>query len=326
MDQIAIDEFTPEIREQIKTRLGVSKLEDLGGFESFIFRVPRGQRKLILRATHTIHRSLDEIEGELEWIQFLKERGASVCGVELIEGDNRCLSIGPYTLSLLEEVKGRTIEEADWTPELFESWGRQIGLFHQLATGFEPSRSSRKRFEWDEDENQNFADRIPSDQGLILEICNEAMNKLRALPRSADLYGLIHGDAHPGNFYFDEGKPIFFDFDDCGYQWFAYDVATVLFSAIYQPWIPDDRIRHQKEAEKFLPAFLKGYEREFPVPEFVLENMPLFLKLRELSLYAVINKFVDLDKMGSDSFGVKFIKGRRERIENGVPYLFDSFI
>lgn len=130
----------------------------------------------------------------------------------------------------------------------------------------------------------------------------------------------IHCDLHVGNFFLDRGKITFFDFDDCCYQWFAYDIATVLFYAVLEPWVPNERSAQEEEAKRFLPAFLKGYQREFPLPDFVLEQLPLFLKLRELSLYALIHRFLDVENL-TDCFTIKFMEARRERIENEDPVL-----
>ena len=53
---------------------------------------------------------------------------------------------------------------------------------------------------------------------------------LDSLPKDDDCYGLIHADIHQGNFFVDENDNItIFDFDDCHYHWFAYDLAVPLF-------------------------------------------------------------------------------------------------
>ena len=46
-------------------------------------------------------------------------------------------------------------------------------------------------------------------------------------PKIADSYGLIHNDFNDGNFTvdYDNGDITVFDFDDCCYFWFMYDLA-----------------------------------------------------------------------------------------------------
>ena len=70
----------------------------------------------------------------------------------------------------------------------------------------------------------------------------------------------------------------------------------------------------------FLPEFLKGYASEFEVSDFLLEVLPLFLKLREFSLYAVIHSHMDVNNL-TDWYPIKFMAGRQERLERDLPYL-----
>ena len=60
----------------------------------------------------------------------------------------------------------------------------------------------------------------------------------------------------------------------------------------------------------------------------MVEAWPLFLKVREIGLYGVIlSHEIDVDS-GLDDYPTNFMRGRRERIEAGEPYLdldFASF-
>ena len=49
-----------------------------------------------------------------------------------------------------------------------------------------------------------------------------------------------------------------------------------------------------------------------------LEEIPAFLKLRELELYAVINRSFDLDDL--DPWTASFMNGRKARLEGDAPY------
>jgi len=52
--------------------------------------------------------------------------------------------------------------------------------------------------------------------------------------------------------------------------------------------------------------------------------VPWFLKLREIDLYAVIHRSFDVDHL-TDSWVSRFMEGRRDRIEQGVPYVEYDF-
>lgn len=55
----------------------------------------------------------------------------------------------------------------------------------------------------------------------------DQLDGLHALPKDADSYGLIHNDFNDGNFTvdYDNDNITAFDFDDCCYFWFMYDIA-----------------------------------------------------------------------------------------------------
>jgi Ser/Thr protein kinase RdoA (MazF antagonist) len=144
------------------------------------------------------------------------------------------------------------------------------------------------------------------------------------LSESAETYGLIHSDAHPGNFVHQEGRLTFFDFDDCLYTWFGYDVATILFTAALRPWVSDDEPARVKAVSEFLPVFLDCYCQESPVEHLMLDQMQLFLKLREFSLYAVIYAHMD-PKTAGDWYINKFMDKRKQRLEDRAPFLDMDF-
>src|SRR5690606_38225075 len=141
----------------------------------------------------------------------------------------------------------------------------------------------------------------------------------RALPRDEQSYGLIHFDPHGGNLHVDDDLNItFFDFDDCGYAHYIYDVALTLFYSVMGAEEPAAYTR------TFLSHFWRGYRREYDLPSSWLATLPLFLKLREIDLYAVIHRSFDVDSI-DDPWVSRFMSGRKERIEAGVPYLDFDF-
>lgn len=323
MQQIAIDAFSSELRQQFLDRLGLSgkKVRDLGGFESFVFVVDNK----ILRITHHSHRLPDQIAAELEFIKHLAENGAGVClPCTLLNGELLC-TVGSFTACMFDRAKGRLLTKGDWTPSVIKEWGRCVGGFHQLARSFHPVH---KRTDWRDDENQDFAGRIPADQPAIIEISKQILIDLETLPVNSEIYGLIHGDAHAGNFFLDHGRLTFFDFDDAIYIWFVYDIATILFGAVLAQHVGASRRSQEAQALRFLPPFLEGYNEVAPVDRFVVREMDRFLKLRELSLYAVIHDHMDVTSL-TDWYPAKFMKGREQRIVNEEPFLdldFEKFI
>jgi len=157
---------------------------------------------------------------------------------------------------------------------------------------------------------------IPTAELIVRARFQEVFAHLRRLPRDATSYGLVHFDAHTGNMFVDtDGRITLFDFDDCAYSWYANDVAIVLFYAVCSAADPVAFTR------RFLPRFLASYRRELDLDPAWLREIPWFLKLREIDLYAVIHRSFDVDRLGPDSWDGRYMAGRRQRIEHGVPYL-----
>jgi len=111
------------------------------------------------------------------------------------------------------------------------------------------------------------------------------------------------------------GNITLFDFDDCVYGWFIYDIAMALFYAA-----PFDSSESPNFAREFMPHFMRGYRRENQLDNAWLQELPYFLKLREIELYAIIHRSFDVSHL-DDPWVESYMKGRKERIENDVPFI-----
>lgn len=318
MEQAAIEAFTPSVREAVFRSRGIdaSNVVDLGGFESFVFHNP--VRDTIVRVTHRSHREREQLLAEVEWIADLFSRGAAVSKPVPAADGNWVEAVDDFFVCEFHRAPGRLITEADWNDALLSAWGESIGRFHRLASDFSPVH---RRIDWTADENFAVAGRVPADQPRIHEAMAAALSTMRSLPVDAAGFGLIHCDAHAGNFFIDDGRLTFFDFDDACYCWYGYDITTVLFGAVRQSWMAHEPAAETAEAARFLPPFLEGYAREYDPAHLMVEAWPLFLKVREIGLYGVIlSHEIDVDS-GLDDYPTNFMRGRRERIEAGEPYL-----
>ena len=74
----------------------------------------------------------------------------------------------------------------------------------------------------------------------------------------------------------------------------------------------------------FFPLFWKGYSKEFQLEKRWLSEMPYFFKLREIDLYAVIERDTNWRTDGN-AWLSNYMEGRRERILNELPYVDVDF-
>ncbi len=316
MENEVINAYTTSVREEVFGTIGVKFADvlDLQGFENFVYGI--GDR--VIRVTHDSHRTVEQLLGELEFLRYLHAGGGAVSKPVLFPGDVELVTVGDFHVCQFERAAGlgATMDQP-YSREVIRQWGKSIGVFHRLTRGFKPAHP---RQSWIDDENHQFEKRIPADQPKVLARSSELMLRLSRLEDSSDVYGLIHSDAHAGNYVNDQGALTFFDFDDCLYAWFGYDVATILLGVAIQPWVDDGQAARSAVILNFLPVFMEGYSEENESGCLMWHHMHDFLTLRELSLYAVIHAHMDPDDL-DEGMPLKFMRGRRERIEQAQPYV-----
>ena len=228
-----------------------------------------------------------------------------------------------YTVTAFEKAEGTLAEDippGEWTDDLFRSIGAAVGRFHRISAEYTPSSPALTRPHWyDSYEIREALRLMPSPDDPVHEKITRLLDELHQLPISPDDYGLIHDDLHFANFLIlPDGQLAIIDFDDCGYGWFAIDVAMALFDVLvlYNPTNEADK---QHFALQFMGNYLSGYRQENDLPPFWLSQVPHFLKLKELCIYAdlVANQVSGTPGSWVD----RFMRGRAERVADDIPYV-----
>jgi Ser/Thr protein kinase RdoA (MazF antagonist) len=318
--------FTDGAKKEALRRYGIATGDCtlLDGFESFIFNVSKEGVECVLRIGHDARRSRDMVRGESEFLSYLAGSGLSVPRVmpsnrgllseSIPAGDG-----SRFVTTLFEKAAGHPPSKEEWNPALFQEMGRFLGRLHRLSTGFQPSQPRYRRFDLtqDCDEMGEIGRRcLPTGDEKILNEFEEVARDICALPRAADAYGLVHGDFHRGNFFIsDRGRITLFDFDDCLYAWFVYDIAMALFYAVPHDCTSEKDL---EKADTFLRNLWGGYRGEHALAPAWMAHVPLFLRLREIDLYFVIHRSMDLDAL--DPWCASFMNNRREKILARRPY------
>ena len=244
--------------------------------------------------SHSLRRTPELIAGEIDWINYLAKGGANVAKAILSKDGNLVEAMDDghgdqFLATAFIKAPGDPYWEAELPPDFAEHYGQVIGRIHALTKGYSPTDSAWRRLEWDAPGNLEIADWLPTSEAAILHKFQALKPYFDTLPKDQDSYGLIHQDAHGANFFVHEGQITLFDFDDCVYGWFIYDIAMVFFYELM--W----RVENQEVVEKFTSAFLTGYHRENALNSRWLAAIPYFLKLREIDLYAVIHRSFDVE-------------------------------
>ena len=330
-------------------RYGIAEdqIRPLDAFESFIYEFERGATGCILRIGHSLRKSESLIRGEVDWINYLADGGVSVARALRSSGGKFVEAIddgesGQFLVTAFARAPGRPPWEAGWTPARFEEYGALLAKMHALAVTYQPVAEWR-RPEWDDTSMDFIKLYLPASEISAHRSHRVLLKHIHALPKDRNCYGLIHQDAHQNNFFMDsDGTLTLFDFDDCAYSWYVNDVAIVLFYISMDA----EELGFPSAAafsQEFMTHFLRGYRREYALDARWLREIPHFLKLRELELYAVVHRdfeIHDIDHWRIEDFMrirgfdasksghmwiANFMRHRKTSIEQDLPFIDFEF-
>lgn len=301
-----------------------------GGHFSHVYGFTKDGKDYVLRITPP-HDEVDiqALRAILEWMHYLATHGASVPRpivsrhnqlIESVKSDGKS-----YLIVVFEKARGILSEElscTQWNDELYQNLGRTVGKMHALAKRYIPAHNSFRRPEWNSIGNCfNTQHNLDASRVVMRAQRKSTLKYIRTLPKDVDSYGLIHADLHFANFFVDlESKTItIFDFDDCVYGWYVMDIAMLLFDVLVL-YSDSDK---EEFAIKFMKNLLTGYLAHNNITAFWMNQLPFFLKLLEIEIYAMVFKSYDLNDY--DSWIGKFMPHRKQRIEADIPYVNIDF-
>lgn len=299
-----IDEmFTHERLVEAAKRFGANAENAIkrGDFENYVYEVLKDGKAYMLRLTHTSHRSKEQVIAELEWVNDLHARGLNVSLNHVSDSgtlvEEMLLENGSFLICLFDKAPGRSAYEMrkEFTDEHVEAWGELTARFHEAASQYEMKNGSRPH--WYEDdliEIEKWID--PVKDASIVELNRRVVDTIRSYSTSKDVYGIIHSDIHQGNFFIDGSELNVFDFDDTMFFHYIHDISIPVYYTIWMSYRNEPLEIRSEKASTFLKVFLKGYTRVRAIENEWLERLPLYLTLRDLTLYAVFHKKIDVEQ------------------------------
>jgi Ser/Thr protein kinase RdoA (MazF antagonist) len=225
------------------------------------FRDTAGRLRYLRMGDHR-HRTISEIEAELEFVNHLADQGALVARpvpskagalLETIGTDH-----GDIHAVVFEEAVGEVVKwgtDAQNRKYLFER-GQSLGRLHRASQSFRPTRIRRAHW-YEDDLFTNPTKYLPEHETVARGEYQDLIKWMLARPRTPDNYGMVHGDFGTFNtLRRPDGRLVAIDFDDCNYHWFLYDVAVSIRSARKLP---------DKYRKPYLKVLLEGYATEMPL-------------------------------------------------------------
>jgi Ser/Thr protein kinase RdoA (MazF antagonist) len=247
------------------------------------------RRKLVLRvhSQRLAYHTAPSIASELQWITALRSE-TDVETPEVVPARNGTLV---QTLSAAELDQPRhavmfTFLEGsepaeDALVQGFERLGEITARMHQHAALWQPP-ASFTRHNW-------ACDTIFGERPLWgrwqdgMGVNKEALSILGRLTQTVERriahlgqdrkrYGLIHADMRLANLLVDSERTKVIDFDDCGFSWYIYDLATALSFLEARPFVPD-----------LIASWIKGYRKVATLSRDIEDEIPTFIMLRRMA-------------------------------------------
>jgi Ser/Thr protein kinase RdoA (MazF antagonist) len=276
--------------------------------ENAVFRIAlRDGNRVVLRVHRRGYHSDEALQSEFDWMHALSAAGIEV--PQVIPSRNGKLFEKVFSADLSE---GRQVDVIEWVD------GRQLGALESglqmgvqsiaanyFMVGQISARMHNQTSEWRPP--AGFVRHHWCEEGLVgsdplwgrfweldalsasqRELLKEAQVAIRsdllAYGKSPRNFGLIHADLVPENLMVDGDRVRVIDFDDAGFGWHLFDLATSLYF-----------LRGQSDFEVALSAFLHGYRSHRPLPESDLRLLPLFLAARGTSYLGWVHQKKDTE-------------------------------
>lgn len=249
-------------------------------------------RRYALRIHRPGYHSAAALRSELQWMSALAEKGIAVPEViPTVDGAllvNQSHEAVPEArdIDLFAWINGEqfgSVEEglgdnAERIEHLYATLGETAARLHNSSSEWTPP-AGFERHAWDRDGLVGEApfwgrfwelELLTAEQKRLMEAVRDRIaQKLENYDRSPRRYGLIHADFVPENLMVEDDTVRLIDFDDAGFGWYLFELATALYFIQEEAGYPVAK-----------QALIDGYRRQRELSDEELEDLELFLAAR----------------------------------------------
>ncbi|WP_175561044.1 phosphotransferase [Hydrococcus rivularis] len=270
---------------------------------SDVYLVETLSKPYILRVSHHHWRSKNEIDFELELLEFLRDRQIPVASPLRTKEGNLSVEIdapeGKRYAALFHYAPGE-IALGDFNHTQSFLLGETVAKLHQATKGF---RTVAYRQPLDlkhllDDSLQIIAPFLhhrQQDLKYLLEAIALIKNQLSSLPAKSPYWVVCWGDPHSGNVHITRNNQMtLFDFDQCGYGWRVFDIAK-----FWQVGLQTGLSRTIRQ------AFLDGYRSYEKITDIELECLQALTQAAYIWAWAIAldhAKFYDYSRLDKSYF------------------------
>jgi Ser/Thr protein kinase RdoA (MazF antagonist) len=248
---------------------------------------------LILRLHRQGYHTRPEIASELAWLAALQDLPGLNTTRPIPGAQGLVTELDGRFLVAFAPIEGQELQPGDDLARWFAPLGEITARLHLQSRQWSPPQGfTRKR--WDVETilgpqphwgHWRQAQGLERDGEALLARATEALAaKLHAYGTGPEVFGLIHADLRLANLMVDGDRLTAIDFDDCGFGWWAYDLAAALSFIETDPRLPD-----------LIAAWVEGYTRIAPLRAGDRAMIPALIFLRRVLLTAWLSTRADSD-------------------------------
>ena len=246
---------------------------------------------LVLRIGRPDYNSAAEVASELMWVEALAVAGAvQTPPVIRARGGVTAVAItvpelpGSRACAMFGRVAGTAPDEHGELVEPFRVLGGLAARIHTHGREWAPPTTfNRRRWSYETTIGETpswgrWEDAIgvgPEERAELTGVCGEIRRRLAAYGDGPDRYGLVHADLRLGNTLWGDGGLYVIDFDDAGWSWLLWDLATALTFTEQHPQLGE-----------LVAAWLEGYTEISRLSSEVIAIVPTLIMLRRLHVLA----------------------------------------
>lgn len=267
----------------------------------------QGKPAYVIRISLTGDRREEEYLAETAFVHYLARGGAPVADVlpsrngRLVEklvhdGTETYISLFAYAEGMLISDNGYRYRDGAPLFEYFYNTGKALGRIHHLSRQYVPVH---RRPDYFDKYNMDYIGKlIPDTYAELKQAMADRLARFGKLPETDDTYGLVHFDFSDGNYHInmENGDITVFDFDNCMYCWYMFDLANLWTHGVgWCQWEKDPEKRRAYMTDYF-DQILSGYRSENGISDALLEKLPLFIDM--VLIENIVDEFECCERRG----------------------------
>ncbi|MFJ7726752.1 phosphotransferase enzyme family protein [Neobacillus sp. NPDC097160] len=259
---------------------------------TYLVKKVETSEKYILRVGRPGYHTKPEVESELEWLKSIDQDSSIQVSLPILGGNGEYIQVvnhenEPYYCTLFTFLEGDAPSEENESELIsqFERLGEITAQLHEHSINNWDVLNHIQRITWDFDTILGSTPKwgrwqdgmaiTPERVDLFTKVSEKINTRLEKFGKEPNQFGLIHSDLRLANLLVEREQIKVIDFDDCGFGWYLYDLATSISFIEHKPYVP-----------ALITSWLKGYRKVRSLSKEEELEIPTFILMRRLQLIA----------------------------------------